>query len=527
MVFYANMDRVVTLVDDLDKALGHDTWAKCHFGRGRRHRGFVVLLQDSSGHVYLQKRKHKVFDGLWDLTSISHPYLVGNHQETLEEGALRSLKQEMGITKVELKNIGAFVYFAKDGEWCENEYCHIFVGKFDGKFKQNLKLVYDAKKVPYEQFMEDIFKNPKKYTPWARLTAKHLESKSEVKVKSELAGEMEKFLKTFEPYAAKYFEKKTSEVKKYDPLIVQFYRDLADFSAGGKRLRAFLVFLGYEIGSSRQARTINSILPICLAVEILHSFLLIHDDIADNSSLRRGKPTIHKRYEKLYGEHYGKSQAIILGDIACFEAFDLVNKSDLDEKVKIAVQGEIIKVLLETGYGEALDILNSQRKVKLRDVLKVTDLKTSRYSFVGPLTVGAVLGGVSGGKIQALEQYGLKIGLAYQMKDDILGVFGDEKKIGKSVLSDMREGKNTVLIEKTRERVSGGMIANWGNKKARKKELANVGEVIVDSGAFAWCEGEMKRLVLDAKKYIGAITSDSKLSRVFLEIADFVVEREK
>lgn len=162
--------QTVLLVDNRDKVLGHASWTDGHFGHGKQHRGFVTLLFDDKGYVYLQKRKHRVFDGLWDLTAISHPYENGDKEEGLIEAANRALRVEMGIGKTELKNVGAFTYFAKDGEWCENEYCYILTGNFNGQFKPNKKLVYGARKVRFEDFIKDISKNPGKYTPWAKLS---------------------------------------------------------------------------------------------------------------------------------------------------------------------------------------------------------------------------------------------------------------------------------------------------------------------------------------------------------------------
>src|SRR3989344_918590 len=163
---------------------------------------------------------------------------------------------------------------------------------------------------------------------------------------SDLTRELTVFIKYFEPYFQKYFEKKIKESLRFSPLISRFYQDLADFSSGGKRMRAFLVYLGYLVGENKDTpfkeTPLKGMLPICLAMEIIHSFLLIHDDIIHKSETRHGGPTIHKRYEKLMDSpprvdrlasrlsgrqrveagHYGISQAIILGDIACFEALE-------------------------------------------------------------------------------------------------------------------------------------------------------------------------------------------------------------
>src|SRR3989338_904647 len=130
------------------------------------------------------------------------------------------------------------------------------------------------------------------------------------------------------------------------------------------------------------------------------------------------------------------SQAIVLGDIACFEALDLVNCSSFTDSQKVACFAKIISTIIETGYGEALDVEYSQRWANFKNIRQMTELKTAKYTFVGPLTVGAILGKANKSQIQALTGFGLKVGLAFQIQDDVLGVFGNEKVIGKSVLSD-------------------------------------------------------------------------------------------
>ncbi len=438
-------NQTLILVDDNDKLLGYAPRSLCHEAYGRRHRAFVTLIFNSKNQVLLQKRKHSLFDGFWDLTAISHPLHFDSQDESFQEASDRALKNEMGIAHVEIKNIGAFNYFAQDGKNCENEYCVVLVGEHNGKYKANRNAVYDSKWMDFNAFLNDIKKNSKEYTPWAILASKQLK---ETKLESEFELMLKKFRVTFEEYLADYFAQKIKDSSEYPKLITKFYEDLADFTEGGKRMRAFLVYLGYVIGGGRN---LQKVLPISLAVEIIHSFLLIHDDIIDKSETRRGKVTIHKRYEKLFDSHYGVSQAIVLGDMAYLEAFNLVNSSEFSPDLRIICQNKLNKVLLETVYGEVLDVEYSYKKPKFSDIMQIADLKTARYSFVGPLSVGGILSKCSDGQMKALLEFGLLVGLAFQLQDDYLGVFGDEKILGKSVLSDMREGKNTLLIYKARE----------------------------------------------------------------------------
>jgi geranylgeranyl pyrophosphate synthase len=337
-----------------------------------------------------------------------------------------------------------------------------------------------------------------------------------------------KFLVDFEPFESEFFLRRRSEIRKYPKLISDFYRDLEDISGGGKRMRAFLVYLGYLIGGGKD---IESILPIALAVEVIHTFLLIHDDIIDKSDTRRGKMTVHKRYEKVFGAHYGMSQAIVLGDIAGFEALKLVNSSGFSDRQKIECQKKLYDVILETAYGEALDVLYSYKGAKIADIMAVSDLKTAKYSFVGPLSIGIALGKHSKKQLVAVEKFGQLVGTVFQLQDDYLGVFGNEKVLGKSTLSDMREGKNTLIIHKAKQLATPKGLAEinkiWGNPKSGGRELKKIRDIVRKCGALAWCEDENKRLMVVAKKEIGKITRELKLQQILSQVADYVVSRER
>ena len=517
------MSQKLLLVDKNDNLVGFSDFESAHTDRGKRHRAFVTALFDSKGRILIQKRKHELFDGLWDLTAISHNLRIGGRNESYQEASDRAIKKEMGIMPVPVKKIGAFNYFVRDGRNCENEYCAILVGKYDGKIKPNIREVYSTKSVFFDDFIKDITLNPQKYTPWAKLAAAKIKE-------TPLLGfgdELNKFLSEFNPYFNAYFDKKIRSVPKDLPLIKGFYKNLADFSLGGKNLRPFLVFLGYKIAGGKD---ISKILPICASIELIHSFLLIHDDIIDKSDSRRGKPTMHKRYEKKYGEHYGVSQAILLGDIANLEAMKLIEDSGFGKDTKKQTLTKVLNVLFETVYGEALDVEYSYKKVSLSKILQMTTLKTAKYTFAGPLSVGAKLAGFQKSKIDALAEFGVDVGTVFQIHDDILGIFGDEKKLGKSTLSDMREGKNTILIYKARELASkkDREILNklWGKKDARISDLKKVSEIVKKSGVLFWCDKEKQRLAKKAKGYIKNITADLHYQGILEEVIDFVGSRE-
>lgn len=151
-----------------------------HTGEGKRHLAISVLLYNSKGQVLLQKRKHKIFDDIWDVTGATHPLHKDGKDESLEEATLRCLKTEWGIREIGgIRVIGAFNYFAKYGEYCENEHCAILIGEYNGPLNLSSEVGYSYKWVSEEEFLKNIKKNPKKYSPWAVEAAKLIRTKGD------------------------------------------------------------------------------------------------------------------------------------------------------------------------------------------------------------------------------------------------------------------------------------------------------------------------------------------------------------
>lgn len=171
------MDKQIILaVDDSGKFEEYIPKRVGHTGEGKRHLAISVLLYNSKGQVLLQKRKHKIFDKIWDVTGATHPlHKIDGSDESLEEATWRCLEKEYGIKdKMHLKNLGFFNYFAKYEEYCENEHCSILIGEYNGSLNLNSEVGYSYKWISEEEFLKDIKKNPKNYTPWAIEAAKVL-----------------------------------------------------------------------------------------------------------------------------------------------------------------------------------------------------------------------------------------------------------------------------------------------------------------------------------------------------------------
>lgn len=161
-------NQIILACDNKGKFLQYIPKEVGHRGDGKKHLAISVLIYNNKGQVLLQKRKHKVFDNIWDFTGATHPlHKEDGANETLEEATLRCLKREYDIENISLKNMGAFNYFAKIDDLCENEHCTVMVGEYNGPIKIDPNVGYEYKWMSKEGFLRDIETNPQNYTPWA------------------------------------------------------------------------------------------------------------------------------------------------------------------------------------------------------------------------------------------------------------------------------------------------------------------------------------------------------------------------
>lgn len=170
--------QLLLLVDKNDRFLGkYALKDKCHTGRGLHHRAFTILIYNKKGEILLQKRKHVLWDGFWDLTN-SHPlHLKNGDDESYLRAARRCLKREWGIKTPVVKLFG-FNYFAKFANFCENEYCAFLVGEYSGKVFPNPEVAYGYRWSPFKKLLREIKNSPGKYTPWALIALSKFSSRA-------------------------------------------------------------------------------------------------------------------------------------------------------------------------------------------------------------------------------------------------------------------------------------------------------------------------------------------------------------
>lgn len=338
-------------------------------------------------------------------------------------------------------------------------------------------------------------------------------------------------------YLQKFFKEKELEAEIGTSVSVDLWKNLESFIVGGKRLRGGLVKLGYEIGGGKD---FNEILKISAAIEILHGAILVHDDIIDQDEVRHSRPTVHKIYEKYHSAnynrgkltHYGMSMAMMVGDAGLFEANILVAESKFPDDHKIKALRYLNRYMLETVYGESLDIDLSYRKaITEDDVSLINYLKTAKYSIIGPLCLGLILSGKDENELNSARDFGHFGGLAYQLQDDILGIFGNTEKSGKSNMSDIKEGKNTLLYIQALEMAGDAdkkrLKSLWGNRDITELEADEVRKIIKNSGSVEFSRSKAVSFINEAKKNIPNITKSRNYQEVLGTLADYIINRDK
>ncbi|MFQ6155659.1 polyprenyl synthetase family protein [Micrococcus luteus] len=242
------------------------------------------------------------------------------------------------------------------------------------------------------------------------------------------------------------------------PGLALLWERIEECLQGGKRLRPQLVFHAY---SAFGGTDVEACATLGAAVELLHGALVVHDDVIDRDFVRRGRTNLAGQYREdaaarglpdAEARHLGASIAVIAGDLLLAGAFRLADRACRDEELAPRIADVLHSAVTDAAAGELDDVLmahDAERTVE--DVLAMEQLKTAAYSFAAPLRLGAILAGAPAERAEDVARVGLLVGTAYQVIDDVLGTFGDAGQTGKSVTSDLREGKLTVLTAYARQ----------------------------------------------------------------------------
>lgn len=341
-----------------------------------------------------------------------------------------------------------------------------------------------------------------------------------------------------DPALEAYFVRNIAKARAIDPHYASLWESmLVLLRAGGKRIRPYLTLLTYQAFCDRP---VEPIVPIASAQELLHLSLLIHDDVIDRDYVRYGTDNISGQYDKLYAplvsngserRHFSNSAAILAGDLLLSGSYQLVLESRLpDEQMRIAtdVFGEAV---FTVAGGELLDIESAFRQFDLVDSVAIAKHKTAHYSFVTPIVMGARLAGVDEHTASRLAQFGEDIGIAYQLVDDILGVFGSQALTGKSNINDIQEAKHTYLIEQFKANASAEQSAIvdglFGKKNLTESEAQTFRDVLMASGAKERTEQAIDAYTKRALETLADIPMNDKARLAFETLVERSIRRER
>lgn len=312
---------------------------------------------------------------------------------------------------------------------------------------------------------------------------------------------------------------------------------LRAFVRTGKMLRAGMVVVGHAAAGRRPG---PAALRAGAAVELIQAGLLIHDDIIDRDSVRRGGPSLHVQYSRvgrkagaLDAPRFGEGMGICLGDIALFMGYEILAGLPAAPARRARILRLWSDDLCRVGLAQMQDLEFGQTcpDASEAEIRRLYVNKTGRYTFSAPLRTGAVLGGAGVGLTAGLAALGETLGLLFQMRDDELGLYGTSAAIGKPLGSDVREAKLTLFMRRLFDRASARdrrrLAALFGNPGFRAAQLREVRAMAERSGVRAVMVREMERLRAKAGRMIGGLDLPSASHSRLLSLLDYVVERDR
>ncbi|MEX0868517.1 MAG: polyprenyl synthetase family protein [Nitriliruptoraceae bacterium] len=304
---------------------------------------------------------------------------------------------------------------------------------------------------------------------------------------------------------------------------------LRAFLAGGKRIRPVLLLLGYRAGGGRD---LDAAMGPALAMELLHTCALVHDDVIDRASTRRGAPTVHRKFASAHQENewrgrsssFGRAVAILLGDLAFVYADAAFFRTTAAPQATITAFARFTRLREEVMAGQYLDLYSATAGISDRATAeKVATLKSGRYSVARPLEVGALLAGADDALVNGLAAFGDPIGRAFQVRDDLLGLFGDEDATGKSTSSDLAEGKRTLLIAEALARLDEAsareLDALLGLPDLTDDDVGRARRLVRDADAPAIAEAYIDAALTDGFAALDALQLDEEVAELLGEMA--------
>ncbi|WP_431913710.1 polyprenyl synthetase family protein [Nonomuraea jabiensis] len=319
-----------------------------------------------------------------------------------------------------------------------------------------------------------------------------------------------------------------------DPDVEAAYQLLTDFVLnGGKRVRPQLCYWGWRGAGGGDG---DEIITAAASLELCHAGLLIHDDIMDGSELRRGRATVHRSLAGLHrgpgSDAFGQAGGILLGTLSLAWSDTMLSSCGVEPHRLRAAHHVFDTMRTEVISGQYLDVLAQLRSgASVEEALTVIRFKTAKYTVERPLQIGGALAGASLELLESYSRFGLPLGEAFQLRDDVLGTFGLESETGKSALDDLREGKHTVLIAHAVLRATPAQLAHlrsWhGNPELTEERAEELRQILRDTGALAEVEEMIEDRVREAVTALAAARMEPESARALAVLADQLAHRTK
>ena len=330
------------------------------------------------------------------------------------------------------------------------------------------------------------------------------------------------------------------ELAEIGPDVVDLTTPVRSLLQGGKRLRAGFAYWGWRAAGQPDD---DGAITLAASMELFQAAALVHDDVMDDSETRRGQPALHRALARSHSERawhgdperFGTAGAILAGNLCLGWCDDLYADSGLPTEALAAARPVFERMRGQLMGGQFLDIVTSMRPwhdladdERIEWARKVIRYKSAKYSIEHPLVIGARVGGADEATVSALGAYGLDLGHAFQLRDDVLGVFGDPAITGKPAGDDLREGKRTVLVARTLELAgateAAALVGALGTE-LDEEGVERVRELMAGSGALAAVEAEIARLAGSARAHLAAADIDAQARGVLGDLIDVTTAR--
>lgn len=338
-----------------------------------------------------------------------------------------------------------------------------------------------------------------------------------------------------------FLAERRTELLDISPDAIELLDAISDLSSGGKRMRASLCYWGWR-GAGGEA-TAPEVTSAGAALELFQSAALIHDDIIDNSDIRRGRPSVHRRFGSLHRqrgwaldpEPFGRAAAILTGDLCLSFSEELFSSIGGAAGHNGPARKVFNRMRAEVMAGQYLDVLEEvagpgrDRSSAVGRARAIIRYKSAKYSTEHPLMLGGALAGAGDDLLGEYSRFALPLGEAFQLRDDVLGVFGDPSATGKPAGDDLREGKRTVLtghvLSLASERDAAVLEQNLGNPELDESDVARLRQIIDGCGALAATEDLIRELSDQAFAALAELSVDAATRQALTVLAEAAVDR--